>query len=102
MGRAENTVLIEAPVERVFDVISAYEKYPEFLPEMYAVRVLSRHGNVVTARFALELMMRFDYTLRLVEEAPRAIGWSLVDAKILLASSGGWRLDPAEGGGTHA
>lgn len=102
MGRVEESIVIQAPIERVFSVITDYEAYPEFLPDMQAVHVLMRHDDVVVARFELELMMRFDYTVRLQEEPPHGVTWSLQEAKALLRNDGGWRLEAAEGGATRA
>src|SRR5688572_1284598 len=99
MSRAQETIVIQAPVARVFQVIRDYERYPEFLPEMQSVHVLSRHDNVVVARFELELMMRFSYTLRLQEDAPNRVSWSLEEARTLVANDGAWELE-AEGPNT--
>lgn len=101
MSRAQETIVINAPLARVYAIITDYECYPEFLPEMTAVSVLSRHDNVVVARFDLELMMmRFSYTLRLQEDPP-ALTWSLEEGKMMVANNGAWQL-VAEGDTTRA
>ena len=83
-------------------MITDYERYPEFLPEINAVRVVSRHDNVVTAAFDLELMkMRLSYTLRLQEEPDAIVSWTLVDSKMMNANNGGWKL-VAQGNATRA
>lgn len=102
MSRAEETISIAAPLAKVWGVISDYERYPEFLPEISAVRVESRHDHVVTATFDLEIMsMRLSYTLRLQEEPGSKITWTLVDSKMMNANSGSWHL-VGEGSGTKA
>ncbi len=101
MSRAEETIVIDAPAAKVWSVVTDYERYPEFLPEMTSVTILSRHENVVVARFDLELMMRFSYTLRLQEEPPTALRWTLESAGMMVANSGGWQLT-AEGQKTRA
>src|SRR5687768_12129292 len=92
MPSAQETVLIDAPMARVYSVITDYAKYPEFLPEMKEVQVLSRHDGVVVVRFELELLMRVSYTLRLIEDPPTSLRWSLEDAKMLAENDGGWKL----------
>jgi coenzyme Q-binding protein COQ10 len=101
MSRAEETIVIDAPLAKVYALITDYERYPEFLPEMTAVSILSRHDNVVVARFDLELMMRFSYTLRLEEEPPAAVRWTLESASMMVSNSGAWQL-VAEGDKTRA
>lgn len=93
MASARETVLINAPLAKVYGIITDYERYPQFLPEMTSVSIVSRHDNVVVARFDLELMMRFSYTLRLEEEPPAALRWTLDAATMMVSNSGSWRLE---------
>ena len=85
MPRTETELIIEAPIDRVFDIIIDYERYPDFLPDMKAVRVESRHDGVAVATFEIELIMRIGYTLRLQEDAPYRVAWTLERAKLMLA-----------------
>ncbi len=101
MSRAEETIVIDAPLAKVWSVITDYERYPEFLPEMTSVSIVSRHDNVVVAQFNLELMMRFSYTLRLQEEPHAALRWTLDSATMMVSNSGGWQLE-ADGQKTKA
>ncbi len=101
MPRTEHTILIDAPIDRVFGVITDYERYPEFLPDIKATRVLARESGVAVVRFELELIMRVTYTLRLREEPPAALSWTLEDAKMIAENNGGWQLE-AEGAKTRA
>jgi coenzyme Q-binding protein COQ10 len=102
MPQAETEILIEAPLEHVFDVIADYERYPEFLPEMKSVRVESRRDGICVARFDVEIVMRISYTLRLREERPHGVTWSLSEAGMLELNEGGWRLASTPEGHTHA
>ena len=38
MAGASKTIVIDAPPETVFDVLTAYEEYPEYLPEAKSVK----------------------------------------------------------------
>jgi coenzyme Q-binding protein COQ10 len=101
MPLAEHEVMIEAPVDRVFGVITDYERYPEFLPEMKEVRIVSKIDSVVVVRFELELIMRVSYTLRMTHEAPHRVSWRLEEAKMLAENYGSWTLEGV-GSGTRA
>jgi len=101
MPRAEQQVVIDAPVEKVFAVITDYERYPEFLPDMKEVTVLDRNDGVAKVRFELELVMRVSYTLRLVETPPLGLAWTLEEAKMMVENVGGWTLE-REGNRTRA
>ena len=102
MPRAECDIVIAAPIERVFDVIVDYERYPEFLPDMRVSEVISRHDGVSVVRFELELVMKLSYTLRLVEDRPHRVTWSLENAKMMVENEGGWTLTQRPDGQTQA
>lgn len=101
MPPAEHDVLIHAPIDRVFDVITDYERYPDFLPEMKEVHIVAREANVAIVRFDLELVMRVSYTLRLTAKPPTTLEWTLHEAQMLAESNGGWKLS-SEGVHTRA
>jgi coenzyme Q-binding protein COQ10 len=47
------TRLVPYPAELMYAVVSDVEKYPEFLPWVLALRVLSRHESGMTAEMAV-------------------------------------------------
>ncbi len=100
MNREE--IVIDAPIERVYAVITDYERYPEFLPENQAVTVLERDGNTVHVRFEVEMVMRVEYTLAIVEEPNRSVQWTLLDARMLSENRGGWELEALSDSKTKA
>ncbi len=102
MAKTEQQIVINAPIDRVFDIIVDYERYPEFLPDMRAVQVQSRHDGVAIVSFEIELIMRVGYTLRLVEDRPGSVQWSLETAKMMSSNDGGWRLQDLKNGTTQA
>jgi len=102
MAGATHSVVIDCSREHFYSVITDYEKYPEFLPDMEEVSVVSRDGNSVDAHFTLNLVKQLQYVLRLVE-APDTFGleWTLVEGPFK-KNNGTWALTEADGGKTHA
>jgi ribosome-associated toxin RatA of RatAB toxin-antitoxin module len=85
---------IAVPIDFFWGLITDYARYPEMLDEMKDVRVLSRSGNEVTVAFSARVMLKsFTYTLRLVEERPNRLSWSLIESDTLSVSNGGWVLE---------
>ena len=101
MAGAEQSIQVAVSPEDFFEVISDYERYPDFLPDMESVTVLSRAQGQVEARFTATFLKRVSYTLRIVERAPSAMDWSLIEGPFKV-SDGSWRLERLADGGTLA
>jgi ribosome-associated toxin RatA of RatAB toxin-antitoxin module len=94
-------VLVEAGVEKLFDVIVDYARYPEFVPGMKGCRVLEVPG-AKHVEYELDLgLRRIRYVLRHEESRPTRVSWSLVSGEVLKVSNGSWELT-AEGARTRA
>ena len=97
MASVERSIEVSAPRERMFRVVTDYESYPDFLPEMEEVTVLSRAAGVVEAEFVLRIVKRVAYRLRLVEEAHSKVSWTLLSGD-LRENKGSWSLEDSDGG----
>jgi ribosome-associated toxin RatA of RatAB toxin-antitoxin module len=95
MAVVRQEVVIEAPVERLFDVIVDYARYPEFVPGIKACRVLPGQGERLV-EYELDLgVKRIRYVLRHVEERPARVSWTLRSGDMMKVSNGSWELAPA-------
>lgn len=95
-------IVIAAPPSKVFDVIAAYERYPEFVPSVKTCRVL-RQDVGVEVELELDLgVKRIRYTLRHIEDRPRRVSWSLVRGDWMKVSNGSWELSEEGSGRTRA
>ncbi|HXX31091.1 MAG TPA: SRPBCC family protein [Myxococcaceae bacterium] len=102
MASASRSIVIDAPAERVFDVISDYERYPEFLSEVKAIRTSDRRGNEVDIHYEIDVVKRIRYTLRMVEERPRTLRWTFVRGEVMRDNHGSWTLEPVAEARTRA
>jgi coenzyme Q-binding protein COQ10 len=101
MSVVSQEVLVVAPIERLYDVIVDYERYPEFVPGIKACRVKSQRPPR-EVEYELDLgIKRVRYVLRHEELRPTRVSWSLVSGELMKVSSGSWDLRP-EAGGTLA
>ena len=101
MTAAIQSVEVEASVDQLMSVILDYERYPEFLPDMESVRVLERDGDEASVEFQLNLIQHVRYVLRLKQESPTVVRWSLEEG-MLRQSDGSWDLHSLPDGRTHA
>ena len=102
MASATRSIVINAPPERVFDVISDYERYPEFLSEVKSIRTSDRQGNQVNIHYEVDVMKRIRYTLHMTEDRPRGLQWTFVEGEVMKDNRGSWVLEPTADGKTHA
>lgn len=101
MAMVSSEVLVAVPVERFFEIVRDYDRYPEFVPTVKACRARRGPGGV-EVDYQLDLGIKtIAYTLRLVEEPPRRVSWTLVRGEWMKASNGSWELRD-EGGKTRA
>ena len=102
MAGAQRTITINAPVEKCWSVISDYERYPEFLPEVKKIRTLNRRGNEVDVQYEAEVVKVIKYTVHMKEEGPKKLSWSFIDGEFMKDNKGGWVLEDGGGGTTKA
>jgi coenzyme Q-binding protein COQ10 len=102
MPGATKTIVIDAPMDKVFAVIAAYETYPEFLPEVKKVRTSGRKDNEVNVHYEIEVMKTVKYTVRLKEEKPNRVSWTFVEGEFMKDNKGSWLLEDAGPGKTKA
>ncbi|MFZ5444695.1 MAG: type II toxin-antitoxin system RatA family toxin [Myxococcota bacterium] len=102
MPGAQRTITINAPVEKCWAVISDYERYPEFLPEVKKIKTQNRRGNEVDVQYEAEVVKLIKYTVHMKEEGPKKLQWSFVDGEFMKDNKGGWSLEDAGNGTTRA
>ena len=107
MPSASRSITINVPVEHLFDTITEYESYPDFIPETLGVEVLKRSKKkdgtrVAEVKFDIKVIKQVDYTLRLTEEPNERVSWELIEGRVFKTNNGSWDLKPAGKGKTEA
>jgi ribosome-associated toxin RatA of RatAB toxin-antitoxin module len=102
MAGATRSIVIAAPMDKVFSIITDYERYSEFLPEVKRIRTANRRGNEVDVLYEASIVKTIKYTLRLKEEKPDKITWSFIEGEFMKDNKGGWVLEDAGNGQTKA
>jgi ribosome-associated toxin RatA of RatAB toxin-antitoxin module len=93
---------LKADAETAWRVLTAYDRYPEFIPDLRTSRVVARHGAIVTveqsgdARVWL-LPLPLDITFEIVELPPSSLRSRAVSGS-LRALESSYELTPAAPG----
>lgn len=78
-------------------VITDFANYPKFLAEMSEAVILRRDDKVWVVKFAVSVVRRLEYTLRLEQTSDTAMSWTYVEGAFK-ANKGGWTLEALDGG----
>ncbi|MBK6872411.1 MAG: SRPBCC family protein [Kineosporiaceae bacterium] len=102
--RTESRIVVAAAPAEVLDVIADFEAYPEWTGEVRAAEVLSEDdgGWAEQVRFSLDAGALKDtytlaYTWNVVEDGSGTVSWTLVQAGMLKAMDGAYRLREVDG-----
>jgi len=99
---ATRTIIINAPIHTIYNVIVDYEKYPEFLKEMSSATIVSRNGNKTEVEFTIQVVKSIQYTLALEKIPNTGLRWWLVQSRWMKSSDGSWSLSDLGNGRTQA
>jgi ribosome-associated toxin RatA of RatAB toxin-antitoxin module len=104
MATASRSIEIDVPPEAFLRLVQDYARYPEFLPEVKAVRLGPRSGGEVEVTYWLDVKLKmYEFTLRHVDQSPKRIDWQLVrGGEFMRKNQGAWTLERTKSGGTRA
>ena len=97
MTAVSREIVVGVAIERFYDLLVDYQRYPEFVPNLIRCRIISS-GPHKDVEYQLDLgVKRIRYILRHLEERPNRITWSLVGGDLMKVSNGSWELSDQEG-----
>ena len=80
-----------------FAIVSDYEKYSEFLPEVKAIKILKSSGNEKEMEYSISLIKTFKYTLKVKETPMTQVDFTFVKGDVFKTMSGCWKLSEKNG-----
>lgn len=92
MTKASYSIIINSPLERVFGVVSDFESYPEFLPEVKEAVIESATAAKVTVSFVMHYIANVELTMEFKLKKPATIKWSLLKGQMMSYNNGSWEL----------
>jgi ribosome-associated toxin RatA of RatAB toxin-antitoxin module len=101
MPEATRTETWDAPIEKIYEVITNYENYPDFVDGCSGVNVLEFSEEGARVEFSLNLIKKFKYILTLKHEKPNRISWEFESGDIFKMNNGSWELTDLGDGKTE-
>jgi hypothetical protein len=103
-SRGQYTATITVPVnpQQAWRVLTRYEAMAGLMPDIKQAKVLSRQGSQLELAQTYQAPYTFGLPikarLRLVEQAPRQLSYSLISGERIRSLSGSWTITPVPGG----
>ncbi len=102
MAGATRSIVIDASIEKCFEVITDYERYPEFLPEVKKITTSNRHGSEIDVHYEADVVKVIKYSVHMREEPPARLSWSFIEGEFMKDNKGSWTLKDEGNGKTLA
>lgn len=102
MAYAEETITIKVSPKACYQVITDYQKYPEFLTETTAVVIKNKSGTSATVKFTIDVIKKISYTLKLKGTPGKRLEWTMVEGDFMRKNEGRWELTEIKPGITEA
>lgn len=94
MATAKTTEVFNCTPEEFFAIVSDFEKYPEFLPEVKSVKITKNEGSIKEMEYSVSLVKTFKYKLKANEAAPTSVDFHFVSGDVFKTMKGSWRIKP--------
>ena len=102
MSVVQRTIVVNTSPDVLYDVITDYAQYPQFLKEVERIEVLKQSPGSTRVRYTVNLIKKVQYTIDLVAVKNESVSWTLVESGIMKKNNGGWTLKDIGGGQTEA
>lgn len=94
MATAQTSEVFNCTAEEFFKVVSDFEKYPEFLPEVKSVKILKKEGHIKEMEYSVSLVKTFKYKLKSIETAPTKVDFHFIEGDVFKSMKGSWQIAP--------
>jgi ribosome-associated toxin RatA of RatAB toxin-antitoxin module len=97
MASANAKEVFNCTCEEFFKIVSDYEKYPEFLPEVKSVKVTKNSGGAKEMEYHVSLIKTFKYKLRAKEVTNQSVSFEFIGGDVFKTMKGSWTLADQKG-----
>ena len=101
MATATRTEIVDVDINKLYDVIVDYAKYPDFVDGVSAVKVISQNDTSAKVEYSVNMIKSFKYTLATTQSKPSTISWTLDSGDLFKKNNGEWKLKDLGNGKTE-
>lgn len=101
MASASRTEVVDVDINKLYDVLIDYAKYPEFVDGVSEIKVLSKSDTAAKVEYGINMIKSFKYIINIKQERPTRISWTLDSGDLFKKNDGEWKLKDLGNGKTE-
>jgi ribosome-associated toxin RatA of RatAB toxin-antitoxin module len=101
MANASRTEVVDVDINKLYDVLADYAKYPEFVDGVKEIKVLSKSETAAQVEYSINMIKNFKYIINIKQERPTRISWQLDSGDLFKKNDGEWKLKDLGNGKTE-
>ena len=101
MASATRTEVVDVEINKIYDVLVDYAKYPEFVEGVNEINVISKNDTSAKVEYSVSMIKTFKYTLNIKQTRPTGLSWNLDSGDLFKKNDGEWKLKDLGNGKTE-
>ena len=101
MANATRTEIVDVEINKLYEVITDYAKYPDFVDGVSSIKVLSQNETSAKVEYCVNMIKSFKYTLTITQVKPTKVSWVLESGDLFKKNDGMWSMKDLGGGKTE-
>jgi coenzyme Q-binding protein COQ10 len=101
MASASRTEITDVEINKLFEVLIDYAKYPEFVDGVSAIKIISQNETSAKVEYSINMIKNFKYIINIKQVKPNLITWTLDSGDLFKKNDGEWKLKDLGNGKTE-
>ncbi len=101
MATATRTAIVEVDINKLYETIVDYAKYPDFVDGVSSTKVLDQNETSAKVEYSVSMIKTFKYTLATKQSRPTHVSWTLDSGDLFKKNEGEWKLKDLGNGKTE-
>lgn len=101
MASASRTEVVDVEINKLYDVLIDYKKYPDFVDGVSSINVLSQNDSTAKVEYGINMIKNFKYIININQVKPTLIKWTLDSGDLFKKNDGEWKLKDLGNGKTE-
>lgn len=101
MANATRTEVVDVDINKLYDVIVDYAKYPEFVDGVSKIKIINQNETSAKVEYEVNMIKSFKYTIATKQTRPTNVSWTLESGDLFKKNDGEWKLKDLGNGKTE-